>query len=215
MYAEYLRQSACDIDEAQDGREALAKALSRRPDIIVTETRLSGINGFDLCQLLRNDAATSDIPVVFVTGDASPQDVKRAESAGADAVLVKPCLPERLANEITRLLTQSRELRARARAAQARVGEQFAKSQELVERSHTTVRRVMLSHAYERRDTTEPPTAPPVLVCPSCDQPLKYLRSHIGGVSERHQEQWDYFECPTGCGTFQYRHRTRKLRHVE
>ena len=53
-----------------------------------------------------------------------------------------------------------------------------------------------------------------MLVCPSCDQALKYLRSHIGGVSARHLEQWDYFECPAGCGSFQYRERTKKLRKV-
>jgi len=43
---------------------------------------------------------------------------------------------------------------------------------------------------------------------------LKYLHSHIGGVSARHSEQWDYFECPGACGTFQYRERTRRLRKV-
>src|SRR5690349_15896226 len=100
MYAEFLRQSQCEIDEAEDGREALAKALAHHPDIIVTETRLPGINGFDLCRLLRDDEMTREIPIVFVTGDAYAQDVKHAESAGADAVLVKPCLPEKLATEI-------------------------------------------------------------------------------------------------------------------
>ena len=64
------------------------------------------------------------------------------------------------------------------------------------------------------RDTTEPPTAAPELVCPTCDQPLKYLKSHVGGVSARHAEQWDYYECAGGCRTFQYRQRTRKLRRV-
>jgi predicted RNA-binding Zn-ribbon protein involved in translation (DUF1610 family) len=40
-----------------------------------------------------------------------------------------------------------------------------------------------------------------------------YEQSHIGGVSAKHPEQWDDFICPT-CGTFEYRHRTRKLRRV-
>jgi hypothetical protein len=47
-----------------------------------------------------------------------------------------------------------------------------------------------------------------------CDLTLRYLRSHIGGVNARNPEQWDYFECARGCGTFQYRERTRKLRKV-
>jgi hypothetical protein len=55
---------------------------------------------------------------------------------------------------------------------------------------------------------------PPELVCPDCDAPLAYLRSHLGGVSSKHPEQWDYYECPNQCGTFQHRTRTRKVRKV-
>jgi two-component system chemotaxis response regulator CheY len=55
---------------------------------------------------------------------------------------------------------------------------------------------------------------PPELLCPSCDRALTYEHSHIGGVSNRHPEQWDYYVCSASCGTFQYRQRTRKLRRV-
>jgi two-component system, cell cycle response regulator DivK len=217
VYAEFLNMSAgCDILEAEDGREALAKAISRHPDVVITETRLPGLSGFDLCALLRRDSSTSTIPVIFVTGDAFEADVKRAERAGADAVLTKPCLPEQLLKEIRRVLQHSRELRARGAEAREQVHKQLTRSEELIERSHANLfkRRVILSRAHHRRDTTEPPTAPPALICPNCDQPLKYLRSHVGGVSARHAEQWDYYECAAGCGTFQYRERTRKLRKV-
>jgi hypothetical protein len=75
-------------------------------------------------------------------------------------------------------------------------------------------RRRALSRQFNRLNTTTPPQPVPALVCPACDQPLTYQRSHVGGVSERHQEQWDYYECPYGCGAFQYRQRTRKLRKL-
>jgi CheY-like chemotaxis protein len=214
MYAEFLRRSAYEIDEAEDGREALAKALTRHPDVIVTETRLPGMNGFEFCRLLRDDTATRDIAILFVTGDAFETHAKRAQSAGADAVLVKPCLPEDLAQEIRRVLLLSSQVRERTRAAAELARLQVAVSGEAVPQSHPAVHRVMLSRAHQRHDTTEPPTAPPGLLCPTCDQPLSYVKSHIGGVSERHAEQWDYFECASGCGDFQYRQRTRKLRRV-
>lgn len=47
-----------------------------------------------------------------------------------------------------------------------------------------------------------------------CDRELRYLRSHVGGVSIKHSEQWDHFVCPTGCGRFEYRVRTRRLLKV-
>ena len=214
MYAEYLKFGAWSVDEASDGREALAKAIAGRPDVIVTDSRLPGINGFDLCSILKRDSTTQAIPIVMVTADAYAQDLRRAETVGADLVLVKPCLPETLASEIQRLLARSMELRERARTVRGKISEQFARSDELLHRSRSN-HRVALSRAHQRHDTTTPPLPSPALVCPACDQPLVYQRSHVGGVSARNSEQWDYFECPQGCGTFQYRERTRKLRKVQ
>jgi hypothetical protein len=70
----------------------------------------------------------------------------------------------------------------------------------------------ILSRAHKRGETIAPPIAPPKLVCPRCDNALMYLRSYVGGVSAKHSEQWDEYECPNGCGSFQYRQRTRKIR---
>jgi CheY-like chemotaxis protein len=204
MYSEFLKQSAYEIDEAEDGREALAKALTRRPDVIVTETRLPGISGFDLCRLLHEDALTRHILVIVVTGDAFDSEIARARLAGAELVLVKPCLPERLAAEMFRIVTRSRQTRQDAVTAPA----------DARQRSTDQVRRTPLSRALRRGDTTAPPMPVPALLCPTCDQPLSYMKSHVGGVSSRHLEQWDYYECGSGCGTFQYRQRTRKLRQV-
>ncbi len=148
-----------------------------------------------------------------MTADAYPADLQHAREAGADAVLVKPCLPDHLAREVIRILQTSRALQARGTVVHERVVAQISRAKTLVTQARETKRQV-LSRAHQRHDTTTPPITPPMLVCPQCDQALTYKRSHVGGVSARHTEQWDYFECPTGCGSFQYRERTRKLRKV-
>jgi two-component system, cell cycle response regulator DivK len=214
MYGEFLRRSRVQLDEASDGREALAKALSRSHDVVVTETRLPGISGYELCQLLRRDAATRATPIIVVTGDAQAASVERARKSGADVVLVKPCLPDVLLAEIDRLhrvVRRAQELMHRGGELRARADTQIARAHELQDRMQ---RRRALSRTFSRADTTTPPDRPPDLVCPECDQPLTYQRSHIGGVSERHREQWDYYECAKGCGMFQYRQRTRRLRKM-
>lgn len=214
IYAEYLLMSSCTIEEADDGRDALVKALARRPDVIVMETLLPGISGFDLCALLREDRATRAAAIVVVTGDAFEHDIRRAQSAGADSVLVKPCLPETLLAEMTRVLDLSAELRERVRRVREKAGERRRWAARLIELADVNGLHMTPARAHDRRETAHPPIAPPPLVCPSCDVALRYQRSHIGGVSARHSEQWDYYDCPTGCGTFQYRQRTRKLRRV-
>ena len=212
MYAEYLKLGNWRVDEASDGREALAKAISLRPDIIVTETRLPGIDGDTLCSLLRQDVATNAIPIVFVTGDVYPTAIERARAAGADVVLTKPCMPERLLSEMRRLLLESRTLVARGVVARPTASPQRERADDMLSRAVETARRHSLKKAHKRGDTLNPPMPPPSLVCPLCDRALSYQRSHVGGVSSKHTEQWDYFECVGGCGTFQYRARTRKLR---
>jgi two-component system, cell cycle response regulator DivK len=216
MYAEFLASSDCRIEQADDGRDALAKVFSRQPDIVITETHLPGINGFELCALLRQDTATRSIPIVLVAAEKIDIDidteVERAENAGADAVLTKPCPPATLFAEIRRLVHLSADLRERSRAARERMHGQIARSETLLDRSR--VGRRMLNSTHTRHDTTTPPIPPPLLKCPECDQPLRYVRSHIGGVTAQNSEQWDYFECPGTCGPYQYRERTRKLRRV-
>src|SRR5688572_7367947 len=153
MYAEYLKIDAWRVDEAGDGREALAKAISTRPDIVVTETRLPGINGFDLCDLLRRDVTTSRIPIVFVTADASRTELEHAKSAGADSVLTKPCLPEHLARELRRVIETSAALRERSDAVRGKVAGQLARAQDALGRSLEVRRRYTLKRVHHRGDT--------------------------------------------------------------
>lgn len=213
MYGGCLRRVSVDLDEASDGREALAKALARPHDVVITDTRLPGINGYELCQLLRRDVATKATPIIVVTAEAFSTNLERARRAGADQVLVKPCLPDQLLLEMRRLAGRSKELRRQSQQIRARLATQVTRSQALQTPRDAKGQRA-LSRLFSREDTTTPPDAPPTLLCPMCDQSLQYRISHVGGVSERHREQWDYFECPNGCGDFQYRQRTRKLRKV-
>ena len=215
LYGEWLKRQRWHVEEAPDGPSALAKAIALVPDVIVTETRLAGFDGFALCALLQRDVSTTDIPVVFVTGDAYAKDIEHCKQVGASLVLVKPCLPEHLLEELNAVVEHSRELRTRAeqvgRTAQARL----AHAEEVLKRAADAVYpRLTLNRAHHRGFTTNPPIPPPALVCPDCVRALQYQRSHVGGVSGKIAEQWDYFKCGSGCGTFQYRVRTRKLRKV-
>jgi len=208
MYAEYLARAGWATEQAEDGREALAKAISLRPAAIVTETRLAFIDGYELCRFLRRDDDTAGVSIIVVTGDGYPASVTRARQAGAEAVLIKPCLPEQLEHEIRRV---TRVPGPSAQCQSGSAAERDATPQLL--QSRPAEERRSLVRAHQRHATTTPALTPPALLCPSCDRPLSYDRSHIGGVSERHPEQWDYFVCGA-CGSFQYRHRTRKLRRV-
>src|SRR5438034_1677737 len=103
LYREWFQTSDCDVIEAADGRDGLTKALVRRPALVVTETRLPFIDGYALCEILRVDHLTIDVPILVVTSDARASEVARIKTSGANAVLVKPVTPEQLLAETQRL----------------------------------------------------------------------------------------------------------------
>jgi CheY-like chemotaxis protein len=206
LWRQSLAPVGCDVVEASDGREALTRALVRPPALVVTEILLPFVDGYALCEILRRDRTTADVPILVVTAESRSALIERARKAGADAVLMKPTTPEQILTETQRLVTNARDLRAQSASARATA---------VLQRDHTAHQRKRLSKAIARFTTTTPPKPPPALVCPSCDVGLTYEHSHIGGVSDQHPEQWDQYVCPASCGTFQYRQRTRKLRRIE
>jgi CheY-like chemotaxis protein len=198
LYREAFDANGWDVVEGADGREALAKALTRPPALVVTEIRLPFLDGYALCDILRRDPATTTVPILVVTAEARVAGPDGARRVGANAVLVKPTTSEQVLAETRRLLSDRRDTdRSESPAAAPPV--------------ESSPLRPRLSKSFARFATTTPPASPPQLACPSCDESLTYEQSYVGGVSAKNAEQWDVYVCPRSCGAFQYRHRTRKL----
>ena len=90
MHTRFLHGSGMEVLTAENGTMALDAARRAVPDVIVTDVDMPIMDGLDLCRQLRADAATRDVVVVVVTGDATDQ-AQAALDAGCDAVLGKPC----------------------------------------------------------------------------------------------------------------------------
>ncbi len=104
MYAEYLTFSGLRVEEAENGHEALEKAFAMLPDLIVMDLSLPGIDGWEATRRLKADPRTKRIPVIALTGHALAGHSKGAMDAGCDAFITKPCLPERLLEEVRKTL---------------------------------------------------------------------------------------------------------------
>ncbi|HET9266406.1 MAG TPA: response regulator [Vicinamibacterales bacterium] len=107
MYAEFL-SSSFEVLEAADGLEALDLALRHRPDLIVTDVSLPGIDGFELVTRLRRHAVTRQTPIVCLSGYGGDVYEERARKAGCNRIVQKPCLPDELARAVHQLLAEIR-----------------------------------------------------------------------------------------------------------
>ena len=107
LYAEWLTGAGFTVEQAHNGFQALERALDAKPDVVVTDLNIPGIDGFELTRRLRQDPRTREIPVLAVTGYAAfASDPARARRAGCDAVLSKPCSPDQLEAAVRDLLAQ-------------------------------------------------------------------------------------------------------------
>jgi DNA-binding response OmpR family regulator len=79
-----------DVTGVRDGRAALDALALSRPDVVVLDVMLPGPDGFEICRAIKDNPATSSIPVVILTAKKSSMDLERGRNAGADAYLTKP-----------------------------------------------------------------------------------------------------------------------------
>jgi CheY-like chemotaxis protein len=113
LYADWLVVAGFRVEEAHNGLQALERAQHRHPDIVVTDLHIPGIDGFELTRRLRQDPATSGIPVLAITGYAAfAADPGRARRAGCDAVLLKPCSAEDLETAVRALVEERSKLKS-------------------------------------------------------------------------------------------------------
>ena len=103
MYAEYLRAHAFEVLEAGSTDEAAP--LVDRVDVLITGLLVPGsFEAVELIEAVRRNPHTANKPVIVVTACVVPQKIESAQRAGADVVLMKPCLPDALLAEVRRAL---------------------------------------------------------------------------------------------------------------
>ncbi len=89
---------------AENGEQALAVVAEQRPDLVLLDIMMPRISGFEVCRRMKNDPATSQIPVVMVTALDEQADIERGVEVGADDYLKKPINRVELTCRVSTLL---------------------------------------------------------------------------------------------------------------
>ena len=96
------------VATAEDGEEALKKARSLAPDLILLDVMLPQVGGLEVCKILRRDDATRDIPIIMVTAKAAEIDRVLGLELGADDYVTKPFSPRELVLRVKALLRRGK-----------------------------------------------------------------------------------------------------------
>lgn len=102
-----LKKAGFSVGTASDGIEALKKARSLAPDLILLDLMLPELDGFAVCETLRRDPALADVPVIVLTALSSQLARLTGLDSGANDYITKPFSPKHLLSRVRALLASA------------------------------------------------------------------------------------------------------------
>lgn len=105
-----LKQNGFEVNLAKDGPTGLKAIDLDKPDLVLLDVMMPGMDGFDVCTAIKNNPETADIPVIFVTASEVDEYRRRAYDVGAAEYMTKPFSPEELISQISAAINRKKLL---------------------------------------------------------------------------------------------------------
>lgn len=107
LLAARLEADGYEVVQAADGEQALSLVRSGRPDLLILDNTMPKLDGFGVVRALREDPATSAVPIVMLTGHASEDDRADSIRLGVDEYIPKPFSPREVSARVRRTLQRA------------------------------------------------------------------------------------------------------------
>lgn len=104
MLCTMLRLMGYETFAARDGCDALKQIANQMPDVLVLDVMMPKMDGITLCHRLRQQAETTELPILMLSGKSQPEDMEAGLKAGADRYLSKPMAMDVLMRNLAELL---------------------------------------------------------------------------------------------------------------
>lgn len=108
---EYLEGAGYVVRLAEDGSRGLALAKKLKPELVLVDLLIPGVDGLKICRALKSTEDTSDIPIILITASREPDVIARGLEAGADDFITKPVDWEFIGDRVAYVLAKSSEKR--------------------------------------------------------------------------------------------------------
>ncbi len=104
-----LEHEGYSVTTATAGDDALRQLMRERPDLLVTDVMMPGLDGYDLVDQLRRDESLCDLPVIMVTARTADEDISKGFSSGTDIYIEKPFKPAELVAFVRRFVGPAKQ----------------------------------------------------------------------------------------------------------
>jgi len=109
LYRDYLQFSGFDVETANNGREAITRAVELQPDLILMDASMPVLDGWQATRELKANPVTRHIPILALTAHAFDDARREARAVGCDGFVTKPCLPDDLVTKVRAALDNGRK----------------------------------------------------------------------------------------------------------
>lgn len=99
-----LVRAGFNVFEAEDGFDALEKVRKNQPDVVLLDVMMPGMDGFAVCEALRNEGSTAALPIIMLSAKTDLESMNRGLRVGATKYLTKPISPEELTQHVREVL---------------------------------------------------------------------------------------------------------------
>ncbi|MCK6626122.1 MAG: response regulator [Anaerolineae bacterium] len=104
-----LEQAGYYVRVAHNGEEGLERVATFEPDLVLLDVMMPRLNGFDVCQRIRQNPAWQDIKIIMLTAKGREAEITKGLALGANAYIIKPFSTRELLAEVKRILDESSE----------------------------------------------------------------------------------------------------------
>ncbi len=118
-----LKNFGFSVWQASSGEEAIEMVLADKPDLIISDVRMPGMDGHHVLSAIRELQATAPIPFILMTGSGSHEDYRRGMVSGADDYIHKPFTPDELIEAVLSRLVRQTDLQMEAYEHASRIRE--------------------------------------------------------------------------------------------
>ena len=109
LYRDYLQFSGFDVETANNGRDAITRAVELQPDLILMDASMPVLDGWQATRELKANPVTRHIPILALTAHAFDDARREARAVGCDGFVTKPCLPDDLVTRVRAALDNGRK----------------------------------------------------------------------------------------------------------
>ena len=105
-----LKKEGFDVIAVSDGESAIKEVRSNKPDLILLDLMLPGIQGLDVCRIIKSNQETKETPIIMVTAMGQEEDIVKGLETGADDYITKPFSIKVLIDRVNAFLKRSIEV---------------------------------------------------------------------------------------------------------